>query len=44
MELTQDTDYTMESYIKFRNLFSHNIDVKELLFKDLQAAVNIIMN
>ena len=35
MELTQDTDCTMESYIKFRNLFSHNMDVNELLFKEI---------
>ena len=35
MELTQDTDYTMESYIKFRNLFSHNTDVNELLLEEI---------
>ena len=35
MELTQDTDYTMESYIKFRNLFSHSIDVNDLLFEEI---------
>ena len=35
MELTQDTDYTIESYIKLRNFVSHSIDANEVLLKEI---------